>query len=41
MSESNEDRLERIEFHGNANLDFDTVAFIILSSILASVAMLT
>lgn len=41
MSDSNEDRLERIEFHGNASLDFDTVAFIILSSILASVAMLT
>lgn len=33
--------LRRLEFHGNAELDFDNIAFIILSSVLASVALLS
>lgn len=40
MSENGE-RLQALEFHGNANLDFDSIGFIILSSILASIALLT
>lgn len=33
--------LRRLEFHGNVELDFDNIAFIILSSVLASVALLS
>ncbi|MEN6584202.1 MAG: DUF389 domain-containing protein [Armatimonadota bacterium] len=32
--------LERIEFHGRVDLDFDTLGFVVVSSILASVALL-
>ncbi|KCZ73114.1 putative membrane protein [Candidatus Methanoperedens nitroreducens] len=40
MSDNTVDRLERIDFHGSASLDFDTITFLVLSSILASVALL-
>ena len=33
--------LKRLEFHGNATIDFDNIAFIVLASILASVALLS
>lgn len=34
-------RLRKIEFHGDVALDFDTIAFTLLSSLLASIALLT
>lgn len=40
MTEQSE-KLQQLEFHGNAELDFDSLGFIVLSSILAAVALLT
>lgn len=33
--------LRKLEFHGDAEIDFDNIAFIILSSVLASIALLS
>lgn len=35
------ERLQRLEFTGDASLDFDTIGFVVLSSVLACVALLT
>ncbi|OPZ88071.1 MAG: hypothetical protein BWY76_00138 [bacterium ADurb.Bin429] len=36
-----EDHLQHTEFHGELGLDFDTIAFSVLSAILATIALLT
>lgn len=35
------ERLQQLEFHGDASVDFDTIGFMVLSSVLACVALLT
>lgn len=34
-------RLERVEFHGESSLDFDILGFVVLSSVLATIALIS